>query len=436
MMSRSIPRRQFVKLGAALSAGVAGAAASQTFAAQTPPIRLGIVGVGNRGTSLLHVLLGMEGIAMPAVCDVNLANLQRAQAAVEKMGRSRPEGYARDEQDFRRMLARDDLDGVIIATPWNWHTPMAVAAMRAGKYVGVEVPAALTIEECWELVDTAERTGVPCMMLENWSFRRDNLAVLNMIRAGLLGEVVHAHCAYSHNCVMGTFFDGAGDPRWMGEFLIKRNAAQYPTHALGPILSWLGINCGDAFASLTATATGQFGITSQLRKKFGPDHPGVRRSYRQGDIVTAVIRTQRGKTVVVNNDMQLPRPYDNRWLVQGTEGIYSEAHNAVYLEGRSPRNGEWEPFGPYQERYEHAWWTAFKGSAAASTHGGTDYLELDQFVRAVRARSQTPIDVYDSVTMSAVVGLSERSITQGGAPVAFPDFTRGRWATRKPMFAT
>jgi predicted dehydrogenase len=434
-MNKRIHRRQFVKLSATVSAGLAGVAVGQSLAAAPRPIRLGVVGVGSRGSSLLQSLLGLEGVEVPALCDINLANLQRAQAVVEKTGRPKPEGYSHDEQDFRRLMARADLGAVVIATPWQWHTPMAVAGLQAGKYVGVEVPAALTLEDCWELVATSEKTGVPCMMLENWSFRRDNLAVLNMIRAGLLGQIVHGHCAYSHNCVLGSFFDAQGNPRWMGEFLSKRNAAQYPTHALGPILSWLDINCGDAFACLTATATGQFGIASQLRRKFGPEHPSVKCAYRQGDIVTAVLKTHQGKTIVVNNDMQLPRPYDNRWLVQGTEGVYSETYNAVYLDGRSPKPGEWESFGPYQEQHEHRWWKAIQGKAGETAHGGTDYLELDLFVKAVRARSQTPLDVYDSVTMSAVVALSEHSIAQGSTPVEFPDFTRGKWQTRKPAFA-
>jgi len=211
-----------------------------------------------------------EGTGYPALCDINDGNLAAASALVTKAGHPAPEGYSRNEYAYRDLMQRDDLDAVIIATPWNWHASMAVWSMKCGKYVGVEVPAALTLFECWELVDTCEQTGIPCMMLENWSFRRDNLAVLNMIRAGLLGEIVHCHCAHSHDCIDHWFFDPQGNARWGAEFLVKHDRSQYPTHALGPVLSWMDINCGDAFATLTATSTGSLGINAYFARKFGP----------------------------------------------------------------------------------------------------------------------------------------------------------------------
>ena len=171
-------------------------------------------------------------------------------------------------------MGRDDLDAVIIATPWEWHAPMAVCAMKAGKYAGVEVPCAITLAECWDLVKTHETTGVPCMMLENWSFRRDNLAVLNMIRKGLFGEIVHCHCAHSHNC-MSWYFDAAGKPRWSGNYLLRRNADQYPTHSLGPVLSWMDIHCGDRFDCVVSMASRSLGIKDQLQRKYGAGHPAA-----------------------------------------------------------------------------------------------------------------------------------------------------------------
>ena len=409
------------------------AAAAAAAAAQTAPVRIGVVGTGGRGTSLLRTLLRMEQVAVPALCDINRDNLARAAGLVSKAGRPDPETYL-DEEDYQRLMAREDLDAILIATPWELHTPMAVYAMRAGKYTAVEVPAALTLEECWDLVSTSEQTGVPCMMLENWSFLRPNLAVLKMIREGLLGEIVHCHCAHSHNCIYW-YFDKEGNPRWSGQHLLRRNADQYPTHSVGPVLSWMGINCGDAFATLTSTATRSLGINNDFRKKFGPDHPAAKRAYRQGDIVTSVVKTARGNSIVINNDMQLPRPYDNRWMIQGTEGLYDEARNAVYLAGRSPKHEQWEPFAPYQEKYDHAWWKQLQAGGPGSGHGGTDYLELKLFIDAVAARTPPPIDVYDSVTMSVIIPLSEHSIASGGAPVPCPDFTRGKWKTRKPAFA-
>ncbi len=430
-------RREFMGVGAGATLGLAAAGLTNAAAeaAENEAVRVGIIGTGNRGRSLLGVLMHMPGVCVPAICDIDTKAAEAAQKIVTDAGQESPEAYTRDEVVYQELVVRDDLDAVIIATPWNWHTPMAVDAMKAGKYTGVEVPAAITLEECWALVNTHEQTKVPCMMLENWSFRRDNLAVLNMIRQGLLGEIVHCHCAHSHDCIDHWFFDPQGNMRWGGEFLVKRNCDQYPTHSQGPVLSWLDINCGDAYGTLTSMASDSKGINAYFARKFGPDHPNAKRVYKQGDIVTSMVRTRKGKTIVINYDMQLPRPYDNRWTVQGTLGIYNEQRNSVYLEGRSPEYHQWESFDPYQKEFDHAWWKEMEAEAGEAGHGGTDYLELKLFLKAVREKSQTPIDVYDSVTMSSIIPLSETSIANGSAPVECPDFTRGRWETQKPKFA-
>jgi predicted dehydrogenase len=435
-MSKTIRRREFLELSATAAVGVAAVSAGSRAAhAAVEPVRVGIVGTGGRGCSLLSTLLHLPDMAVPAVCDINPAATARAQKIAVDRGLPEPEAYVGDDHEYRKLLDRDDLDAVLIATPWDWHTPMAVDAMKRGKYVGVEVPAAITVEECWDLVNTSESTGVPCMMLENWSFRKDNLAVLQMVRQGLFGEMVHCHCAHSHDCVDHWFFDKQGNMRWGGEFLEKRNCDQYPTHSEGPVLSWLDINCGDAYATITSTASDSKGINAFFARKYGADHPNAKRVYKQGDIVTSVVRTHMGKTIVINYDMQLPRPYDNRWMLQGTLGIYNEQREALYIEGRSPEYHQWEPFAPYQEEFNHPWWREMaQENLEGIGHGGTDYLELKLFIKAVREKTQTPIDVYDSATMSSIVGLSERSIAQGSKVIECPDFTRGKWKTRKPTF--
>ncbi len=437
MKKEKIDRRGFLGMTAAATVGAAMTSTKVSRAAdpEAKPVRIGLIGAGGRGTGLLGTLLKMDGVQCPAVCDINLGHLQRAQDLVVKAGQKKPQGYSQGEEAFKQLTARDDLDAVVIATPWHWHAPMSVEGMKAGKYVAVEVPAAITMQQCWDLVNTHEATGACCMMLENWSFRRDNLAVLNMIRKGLLGEMVHCHCAHSHDCIDHWFFDRQGNDRWPARFLIERNCDQYPTHSLGPVLSWMDINCGDTYAYVTSTATASSGINAYFARKFGPDHPGAKRKYAQGDIVTTVIKTVRGRSIVVNYDMQLPRPYDNRWLIQGTLGVYNEQRNSVYITGRSPEYHQWESFAPYQEEFEHSWWKEFKRHAAEIGHGGTDYLELAKFLKAVRSRTQTPIDVYDAVMMSVIAPLSEQSIAKGSAPVECPDFTHGKWKTNKPRFA-
>jgi len=433
-MSPKMNRRKFMEVSAATGIGMAIAGNSLAKSAVQPKktVKVGVVGTGNRGKSLMRNLLNVEGVEIPAICDINKEHLKKAEEILSSAGRTKPELYIKDEYTYRKMFERDDLDAVIIATYWEWHTPMAVDAMKAGKYAGVEVPAAYTLDECWDLVNTYEETKVPCMMMENWSFRRDNLAILNMIRNGMFGDIVHCHCAHSHDCVDHWFFDHeTGMDRWSAKYLLNHNRDQYPTHQQGPVISWLDIGCGDYYDHITSTASDSFAINAYFERRFGKDHPNTGRTYAQGDIVTTVVKTKKGKSLVINYDMQLPRPYDNRWMLQGTHGLYNEQREALYIVDKSPEFHKWEPFAPYQEEYEHKWWKQeVKGG-----HGGTDYIELSQFIEAVRNKTQTPIDVYDSVIMSVIGPLSEQSIAMNSVPVKVPDFTRGKWKTRKPQFA-
>ncbi len=427
-------RREFNRLAVA-SMLLAGStlARSEEKAAAGRKLRVGFIGVGGRGTSLLDMALTLfPDLTVPAVCDIKADAANRASHTLTQRGRPAPALYTDGDFAWQKMLQRDDLDGVLIATPWRWHTPMAVGAMRQGIVAGVEVPCALSIEECWQLVDTAEKTGAHCMMMENWSFVAENMALLNMVRLGLFGRIVHVHCAHSHDCINHWFFDKAtGADKWPAEYLLKYNRDQYPTHGVGPVLSWCDINCGDRFTTLTSTASGSFGINDYFQRRFGPNHPGAKRAYAQGDIVTSTLRTEQGKTVVVNYDMQLPRPYDNRWMLQGTRGVYSEQRNAIFLIDKSPSDEKWESFDPYKAKYKHKFWSQGSGG----THSGADQVMVRQFLNAVRDKQPLPLTIYDSVAMSAIVALSGKSIAKGGRPVKFPDFTRGKWMKPAQKFA-
>ncbi len=430
-------RRDFLKnsAGAGLSLAITDSVHQQVKAEKLQDrkaLRIGFIGVGGRGTALLNTAFAAASIKVPAICDNQKAHAERAAAIVVKNGQPRPQLYTEGDYAYREMLKRDDLDAVIIATPWRWHVPMTVESMQQGTTAAVEVPCALSVEGCWELINTTEKTGVPFMMLENWSYRKDNLAVLNMVRAGLFGEIMHVHCAHSHDCIDHWFFDKkTGKDLWPAEYLIKYNRDQYPTHSVGPVLSWLDINCGDRFVSISSTATASRSINDHFLRRFGPDHPGTKRTYAQGDIVTSTIKTAQGKTVIVNYDMQMPRPYDNRWLLQGTHGVYNEQRDGVYLVDQSPKFHQWEPFKPYEEKYLHSWWK----EGGLGTHGGVDGIQLKQFFEAVSHKNTLPLDIYDSVTMSVIVGLSGESISKGSVPIEFPDFTKGKWKTRAPHFA-
>jgi predicted dehydrogenase len=435
MKNIALTRRSFIRSSATATLGVSLAGTSLAFDrhSQQEPVRVAVIGTGNRGSSLLRNLLTMNGVEIPALCDLYPDRLAQASRLCVEAGQQEPQVYSGDESAYLQLLDRESLDAVIIATYWESHAQIALDAMLKGVYPAVEVPIALSLEECWDLVNTSEKTGIPCMMLENWSFRRDNLAVLNMIRMGMLGEIVHCHCAHSHDCIDHWFFDkDDGHQRWAAKYLLNYNRDQYPTHSLGPVLSWMDINCGDVVTEIYSAATASRGINAYFKRRFGEDHPNAGLEYKQGDIVTSTLKTRKGKTIIVNYDMQLPRPYDNRWLIQGTLGVYNEQRNAIYITGKSPEYHQWEPFKPYEEKYLHKWWK--EGIHAEGGHGGVDELELSLFIDAVRNKTQTPIDVYDSVTMSAVVALSGISIEQD-RPIAFPDFTRGKWEERKPGFA-
>ncbi len=433
------PRREFLKNAATLAAASALAAQAD----DKPPVRVAVIGTGNRGIPLLTRVLDIPWTQVPAICDSNPEAAARGVDRVITKHRPKPEAYTGSPDAYKRLLDRKDIDAVIVATPWDWHVPMAVDAMKAGKAVGIEVPAAQSVEDCWKLLETRDKTGISCMMLENWAFRRDNLAVLNMIRLGMLGEIVHCHCAHGNDCVGRTpwYFDRQGNARWGGEHLVAQNRDQYPTHSLGPVLSWMDINCGDAFDTIISMASRSLGINQNFARKLGPDHPAAKRHYAQGDIVSSLIKTKRGNTIVLNNDMQLPRPYDNRWMIQGTEGVYSEERNSIYMWKRSPKEHDWEPFPPYQDQYEHAWWRPVGGGKQtggdqlAAGHGGTDPLMIYKLLESVRDKQPTPLSLEDGLTMTVVSPLSAQSIAGNSKPISFPDFTRGKWKTNKPYYA-
>jgi predicted dehydrogenase len=428
-----VSRRSFIKTGSIATVGLGILPGSANAAEPADkPIKIGVIGTGNRGTGHINNLLTIDGIEITAVCDLVKNKAENAVTLCENAGKKRPGIYFKDKNSYKEMLDSENLDAVIIATYWNSHTAIALYAMNNNVYPGIEVPAALTVDDTWLLVETSEKTGIPCMMLENWSFRQDNLALLNMKRLGMFGEIVHCHCAHSHDCIDHWFFDSkTGEQKWPAEYLLKYNRDQYPTHSVGPIISWMDINRGDFFTEIFSTASASKGINSYFKRKFGESHPNANLTYRQGDIVTSLLKTKMGKTLVINFDMQLPRPYSNRWILQGTKGVYDEEKSSVYLVERSPEYHQWESWKPYEKKYNHKWW---QSDFSSQSHGGTDYIMLCKFLDAVRAKGPTPIDVYDSAVMTAIVELSGISIARN-TPVAFPDFTRGKWRTNKPCFA-
>jgi predicted dehydrogenase len=440
----SFQRREFIKTGAGAAIGASlwpGRLVAAESEAQRDTVRLGFVGVGGRGTWLMRLALQRDDCEVKAVCDVKPERVERAQDMVDEERGRRPRGFSDGEEDFLNLVERNDIDAVIIATPWLWHTPVAVAAMKSGKWVGTEVPAAVTIQECWDLVNTSEETGMPCMIMENVCFRRDVMAVLNMVRQGVFGELMHCHCGYQHDLRGVKFNPGAefgpganGEAEWRTQHAIRRNGDIYPTHGVGPVAKMLNINSGNRFVTLTSTATKTRGLHNYIVDVGGEDHPNADVEFKLGDIVTTVIKCANGETVVVSHDTNLPRPYSLMFRVQGTKGLWMNDGRTIYIEGVSPESHRWEDFGPYGERYDHPLWKRYEDSATGSGHGGMDFFVMNAFVEAVKRGVEPPIDVYDAAAWSVISPLSEQSIATGSAPVRFPDFTRGKWVTRTKIF--
>ncbi len=440
-----LDRRDFLKAGAGTALGVSlapGALLGRDRNAASDRLRLGFIGMGGRGTWLLGLALQRDDTEVKAVCDIVSEKALHAADLVTDAGGKEPRKFTAGEEDYVNLLERDDIDAVIIATPWRWHTTMAIAAMERGKAVGVEVPAATTVQECWDLVETHERTGMPLMMMENVCYRRDVMAVLQIVREGLLGEMMHLHCGYQHDLRAVKFNPGAefgpganGEAVWRTDHSIHRNGELYPTHGIGPVANWLDINRGNLFVSLTSHATKTRGLHEYIVVQGGEDHPNADVRFKLGDIVTTIIHTRNGETVMVSHDTNLPRPYSLAFRVQGTRGLWMNDNRSIYIEGVSPEAHRWEPFDGYQEKHDHPLWKRYSEDAEGAGHGGMDFFVMNAFVESVKRGEPTPLDVYDAAAWSVIGPLSERSIAMGGHPVAFPDFTRGQWAKRKPVFA-
>lgn len=395
-------------------------------------VRIGFVGVGLQGTSHILNLLRIDNLEIKAVGDIVEWKVRRIQEWVKAEGHPVPEPYFRSETDFKRMCDRDDIDLIITATPWEWHVPICVYAMKSGKHVATEVPAAVTLDECWELVETSEKTKRYCVMLENCCYSSRALLTLNLVRRGLLGELINGCCGYLHD-LREVKFNGKDEALWRTAHSITRNGNLYPTHGLGPVAEAMNINRGDQFESLVSMSSKSRGLNLYCAEKFGPDSVQARQIYALGDLNTSLIRTRNGCTITVFHDTSSPRPYSRIDRIQGTRGIIEGYPDRVYIEGMSPAH-QWESFDRYLSQYEHPLWTMLKEKARGAGHGGMDYLEDFRLIDALLKGRLPDMDVYDAAAWSAVSELSERSVATRGKPVDFPDFTRGAWKTNKPIF--
>lgn len=443
-------RRDFVKRSTLVGAGVSLAPNlvfpySGTSYSQEK-LKMAFIGVGLRGANHLYNALNRKDTEVVAICDIDPDRIEVALKMIDDAGKRKPRVFDENETDYLNLLELKEVDAVVISTPWLWHTRMAVDSMEAGKYTAVEVSASQTIEECWDLVETHERTGSHLFFMENVNFRRDVMAVLNMVRQNIFGELLHFRCGYQHDLRNIKFNDGKSaanvgvefgekgisEARWRTLHSVYRNGDTYPTHGVGPIAAMADINRGNRFVSLTSHATKARGLHKYVVDHGGEDHPNAKVKFRQGDVITSTITTASQETIIVTHDTNSPRPYSLGFRVQGTEGLWEDDGNRIYIEGKSKEPHMWDDASEWLKKYDHPIWKKYEEEATGAGHGGMDYFLMKAIVECALEDKEPPIDAYDAAAWSAVTPLSEASIANNGQPQEFPDFTRGQWLKRKP----
>jgi hypothetical protein len=445
-MSEGFSRRDVLRSAAIAGVGLGVAGAADTAAAEpaapkargrsmigvpfeaTASPRFGIIGLGNRGGGMLPLLLQVPGAQVTALCDIRPEYARAAAEVVTDAGRPAPALYTGGDDDFENLVRRDDVDFVYVATPWEWHIPMALAAMRAGKHVGVECPLGLTVSDLWELVDTSERTRRHCIQLENCCYGRNEMRALRMAHEGLFGELLHGAGAYLHDLRELLFSKTYYEDQWRRKFHTRYDGDLYPTHGLGPVAAYMDLHRGDRFVRMTSMSTPALGLADYRAAHLPPGDPAWRERYVKGDVTMSLIQTARGRVIHLVHGVSNPHPYSRLNHLAGTRGVFEDYPPRIYLEP-AQSDDEWGSFDDYAS-YDHWLWRDV--GPGPGGHGGMDYIMLWRLVQTLRLGLPPDIDVYDSAAWNAPFPLSVQSVKGHGRSVEFPDFTRGRWQTPHP----
>ncbi len=395
-------------------------------------VNLAFVGLSKRGNGLLNMVLdSMDDVNITAVCDVYEDRVNKA--ALDVLSRRKTEPFK--ALDYKELLHRKDIDAVVIPTSWETHFDICIDFMEAGKYAASEVGGANSIDQCWQLVKTYEKTKTPVMILENCCYGKTEMTVLNMVKKGIFGELIHAQGGYEHD-LRSEVAMGNHNRHYRLNNYKNRNGDLYPTHELGPISKWLDINRGNRMLYLCSMSSKSAGINEWIRSRKGNDFENADFNFALGDIVTTMIKCAHGETILLIHDTSLPRPYSRGNRLQGTKAIWLEDKMSFFIDGVSPASGwdhEWESFDKYYEQYEHPLWQWYRKKGLVGGHDGMDYLSMRAFIESVKNGTDTPIDAYDMAAWMSITCLSEQSVAMGGHPVAIPDFTNGRWINKRPV---
>jgi hypothetical protein len=383
----------------------------------------------------------LDFVEVVAVCDIVDERAKGAAEAVEKKTGKRPAVYSGNENVWEQMVARDDLDAVYIATPWAWHVPMCLRTMEQGKHALVEVAAALTVDDCWRLVDASERRQRHCILLENCCYGENELFILNLARQGVFGELTHGECAYLHDLRSLLFtYDTEGD--WRRNYHYQYNGNLYPTHGLGPVAQYLGVGRGDQFKFLVSMSSPERSLT-QYRAEHHPNGGAQDgEKYVCGDMNTSLIKTELGRTIMVQHDVVSPRPYSRINALYGTGAVFFDYPARLSINhpkefGLDAESSEdWlsdKDLQTMRKKFSHPLWVKLEERAKGGGHGGMDFVMSWRLMDCLR-RGVTPDSVvYDAAAWSCIIESSVHSVANGSAPVVLPDFTRGLWQTLRPL---
>ncbi len=390
-------------------------------------VRFAIVGTGLRGRSILSELLAIDNVRITAVADIAPEKAARAVKMCTDAGQPAPAVYTNGERDFEQLVQRDDVDFVYTATPWDWHTPVMLAALRAGKHCGTECPTGITLRDLWALVDASERSRRHCLQLENCNYGYNEMLVNRLVHDGVLGEIQHGAAAYIHD-LRQILFETRDEGLWRRDYHTTINGNLYPTHGLGPVAWYMDIHNGDRFDYLVSMSTNEAGLTL-YREATVTDRtdPRWRERYVTGDLNTSLIRTVKGRTILLQHDVSSPRPYSRLNHVSGTKGTFEDYPARIYVEGRG-QSHRWASLDAYKATHEHPLWTNIGELARRKGgHGGMDFVMMWRLVQCLREGLAPDFDVYDAAAWSAPLPLSQMSVAKRSKPMRFPDFTRGSW---------
>ncbi len=397
-------------------------------------VRVGIIGLGMRGPGAVKRLSYIDGVEIRALCDLR-EEKTKAAAEILKNTRHKPELYSGSAYDWKKLCDRDDLDLVYIATPWEWHTPMAVYAMEQGKHAAVEVPAARTLEECWQLVETSEKTRKHCMMLENCCYDFFELLTLNMARQGFFGDIVHAEGAYIHNLIDLNFSKEGYQGMWRLKENAHRNGNLYPTHGLGPVCQIMNINRGDQMDYLTSLSSNDFNMGAHAKTLAADDpfYTGYANADFRGNMNTTLVKTKNGRSLMIQHDVSSPRPYSRIHLVSGSRAMARKWPSPARIAVGHSWAGE-EEMKEFENTYQPEI-VKKVGELAKQVggHGGMDFIMDWRLIDCLRNGLPLDQDVYDAALWSAIAPLSEHSVANRSQSVDVPDFTRGAWKTNVPV---